>query len=389
MRGVAHHTPMTPSTTFSAMCGAEVVLKLENLQRTGSFKVRGATNRIAAIPAADRARGVVAASAGNHAQGVALAARHFGVPAHIVMPERASLAKAEAVRSYGASLELAGADYNAAEARAREIEREQSRTFVHAFDDEHVIAGQGVVGLEILEDMPDVDTIVLGVGGGGLIAGVATAVRALRPDVRIIGVEPTGAAAMHASLEAGRLVTLDAVRTIADGLATRRPGDLTYDIVKQHVDEVVTVDDDDIAQAILLLMERAKTIVEGAGAAGLAALLAGKVSLRADEKVAVVLSGGNIDVTLLDNIIQRGLAQTGRALRLRTVIEDRPGALRDLLDLLAQNGANIQRVDHDRTRRHIAFGKAWIELHLDTRSAEHVAQVLQALGAAGYEVETA
>lgn len=384
--GIAHKTPVTPSTTFSERTGAEVWLKLENLQRTGSFKLRGALNKIASIPPAERARGVVAASAGNHAQGVALAARMMDIPCVIVMPERAPSTKVEAVRGYGADLVLHGKDYNEAEARARDVERERGMTFVHAYDDPDVIAGQGTLGLEILEDVPDVQTVVVPVGGGGLIAGISIAIKALRPDVRIVAVEPTGAAKLPESLRKGQVEALESVRTIADGLATRRAGKLPFEAIQKHVTEVVQVEDDDVAMAILLLLERAKTVVEGAGAVGLAALLGKRFDVAPGEKVCVLLSGGNIDVTLLDQILQRGLEATGRLLNVRTVLEDRPGALRDLLALLASLGANVEQIEHDRTRRNVALGKAEVVLRLDTRSPEHVADVLAALEGAGYAV---
>ena len=389
LRGVVHRTPVTPSATFSERTGGDVWLKLENLQRTGSFKIRGAYNKIASLAPEARARGVVAASAGNHAQGVALGARLAGIPATLVMPERASITKAEAVRGYGAELLLHGRDYNEAEAKAKAIRDERGMTFVHAFDDADVIAGQGTIGLEILEDVPDVETVIVPVGGGGLIAGVAMAIQATRPDVRVVAAEPDGAAKLPASLEKGRVEPLASVQTIADGLATRRVGDVTFGLIRQHVREAVQVGDDDTAMAILLLMERAKTLVEGAGAVGLAALLAGKVKLRPGEKTVVLLSGGNIDVTLLDHILQRGLAQTGRSLRLATVLDDRPGALRDLLALLASLGANVDSIEHDRTRMDVALGKAEVHLRLLTRSAEHVAEILAAMEKAGYQARKA
>jgi threonine dehydratase len=386
LAGVAHTTPLEPSSTFSEMTKADVWLKLENLQRTGSFKIRGAYNRIASIPEQDRARGVVAASAGNHAQGVALAAKLAGIPATIVMPERASIAKAEAVRSYGADLVLFGNDYNEAEARAREIGAERRQTFVHAFDDPLVIAGQGTLGLEILDQLPDVQTVLVPVGGGGLIAGVATAIKAKRPDVRIVAIEPSGAAKLPESLDKGSVQTLPGVNTIADGLATRRVGQLPFEIIRQHVQESVVVDDNDIARAILLLLERAKTLVEGAGATALAGLLSGKVKVEPGEKVAVVCSGGNIDVTLVDQILARGLVQTGRLVRLRTVLDDRPGALRDLLIAVAATGANVESSEHDRARSDVAVGKAEVLLRLDTRGPAHVAEVVAALSEKGYRV---
>ena len=387
LHGIVHRTPVTPSATFSTATGADVSLKLENLQRTGSFKIRGAFNKIASLTPAERERGVVAASAGNHAQGVALGARLAGTRAAIVMPERASLAKAEAVRGYGAELHLHGRDYNEAEARALAIGAERGLAFVHAFNDPHVIAGQGTLGLEILEDLPDVETVIVPGGGGGLIAGVALAIKAKRPDVRIVAAEPTGAAKLAECLRKGSVVPLTSVNTIADGLAARRIGELCFEAIQKHVTDIVEVTDDDIALAILMLMERAKTLVEGAGAVGLAALLSGRVNVRPGEKVCVLLSGGNIDVTLLDQILQRGLAQTGRSLRLRTVLEDRPGALRDLLALLAAEGANVESIEHDRTRRDVALGKAVVELRLDTRGAEHSQRVLAALAERGYNVE--
>jgi threonine dehydratase len=384
--GIVHRTPITPSATISQLTGADVWLKLENLQRTGSFKIRGASNKIATLSPAERERGVVAASAGNHAQGVALGARLAGTRSLIVMPERASLAKVEAVRGYGAELLMHGRDYDEAEAKAHELGAQRGLTFVHAFNDPHVIAGQGTLGLEILEDLPDVETVLVPVGGGGLLAGIALAIKAKRPDVRVVGVEPAGAAKLAESLRKGVVVTIPSAQTIADGLAARKIGDLCYRLVREHVSEVVQVDDDDIALAILMLMERAKTLVEGAGAVTLAALLAGRVAVRPGEKVAVLCSGGNIDVTLLDQILQRGLAQTGRSLRLRTVLEDRPGALRDLLALLASVGANVETIQHDRTRRDVALGKAVVELRLDTRGPDHIQQVLASLDEKGYAI---
>ena len=386
LEGVVHRTPVTPSATFSERSGADVWLKLENLQRTGSFKIRGAYNKIATLTPAEQARGVVAASAGNHAQGVALAARLAGTSAVIVMPERASLAKAEAVRGYGAELILHGRDYNEAETKALAIGAERGLSFVHAFNDAQVVAGQGTLGLELLDEVPDLDTVLVPVGGGGLAAGVALAMRSKRPDLRVVAVEPTGAAKLPESLRKGSIQSLAGVNTIADGLATRRVGEVPFAILSKHVTETVQVDDDDIALAILLLVERAKTLVEGAGAVALAALLSGRVPVRRGEKVAVVCSGGNIDVTLLDQVLQRGLASTGRSLRMRTVLEDRPGALRDLLALLAAVGANVESIEHDRTRRDVALGKAVVELRLDTRGPDHIQQVLSALADRGYVV---
>ena len=302
------------------------------------------------------------------------------------MPKGAPLAKAEAVRGYGAILELHGRDYNEAESRAFEIQKDTGAAFVHAFDDAAVIAGQGTIGLEIVEDLPDVDTVVVAIGGGGLISGIASAVKELRPRARVVGVVPDGAASLPLSLRKGEIVTIERTQTIADGLATRRVGRTPFDIIRANVDEVAVVTDDDIAAAILFLLERAKNVVEGAGAAALAALLAGKVRVRDGEKIAVVVSGGNIDVNLLDTIIQRGLAMSGRRLRLATVLPDRPGALADLLALVADVGANIHGVEHDRGRVDVSIGQAEVALDLDTRGPAHVDEVLGALKAHGYPV---
>ncbi len=385
LAGVVHKTPINMNATVSELARGDVWLKMENLQRTGSFKVRGAYNRILAIPEADRAKGVVAASAGNHAQGVALGARLAGIPATIVMPKHAPITKAEAVKGYGAALVLHGADYHEAEAKAREIQAETGATFVHAFNDDAVMAGQGTLGLEIIDDLPDVDTVIVPVGGGGLIAGVATAIKSRRPTTRVIGVVPSGAASLPESLKKGELVMIDKVATLADGLATRSVGSLTFPVIQKMVDEVVVVEDDEIASAILLLMERAKAVVEGGGAVGLAAVLAGKVDVS-NQKSCIVLSGGNIDVTLLDTIIQRGLIQTGRALNCWTILDDKPGALRDLLALLARLEANVRAIEHDRTDLHVRIGKSRVNLHLDTRGPEHVTEILDALRSSGYPV---
>jgi threonine dehydratase len=381
---VVHRTPINPSTVLSERTGAEVYLKLENLQRTGSFKIRGAYNKIATLSPEERRGGVVAASAGNHAQGVALAARLAGIPATIVMPAAAPLAKVEAVRGYGAHLVLHGKDYNEAEERAFRLADEKKATFVHAFNDPLVMAGQGTIALEILEDVPDVDTIVIPVGGGGLIAGIAAAAKALKPSVRVIGACASGAASLPLSLQKGSIVTLDRVGTIADGLATRRIGERPFAEIRSHVDATFVVEDNEIAAAILLLLERAKTVVEGAGAVGVAGLLAGKVSLRPGEKTVVLLSGGNIDVNLLDRVILRGLVETGRRLRVEAVLGDRPGALRALLAVVADAGANVEDIRHERSRLDVDLRNAVVTLDLDCKGHDHVREVMRAILEAGY-----
>ncbi|PSP79273.1 threonine ammonia-lyase [Halobacteriales archaeon QS_4_69_225] len=382
----ARETPLDHSNTFSTWTGADVHLKLENFQRTGSFKIRGATNRIAQLSDDRRADGVVTASAGNHAQGVALAASRIGVDATIVMPEHAPISKVKATDNYGGEVVLHGADYDAAAERAHEIERETGATYVHAFDDPAVMAGQGTLGLEIVEQRPDVDTVVVPIGGGGLIAGVATAVTA-ETDARVVGVQAEGASSVAESLRKGEIVERASVDTIADGIATRRVGDLTFEVIERRVDEVVTVTDAEIATAVTALLERSKTLVEGAGAVSLAAVLAERFDYDDDETVVTALCGGNIDLNVLTNVVRRGLVERGRFLRIRTVLKDRPGALQELVDLLADTRTNVYAVEHDRASKDIAVNAAEVELDLETRGDEHVAELLDALEAAGYEVE--
>ncbi|GGN12955.1 threonine ammonia-lyase [Halarchaeum nitratireducens] len=384
---VARRTPLERSYTFSAMTRADVHLKFENAQRTGSFKIRGAANRIRRLTDAEREAGVVTASAGNHAQGVALAATRAGVEATVVMPETAPISKVKATRNYGATVELHGVDYDEAQARAHEIEAESGQTYVHAFDDEAVMAGQGTIGIELMEALPTIDTVVVPVGGGGLISGVATAVKGIAPDVRVVGVQATGASSVADSLRKGRLTEAEQVDTIADGIAVRGVGERTFPVIRERVDEVVTVTDAEIANALVLLLERGKTLVEGAGAASLAALLTDAFDVDADETVVPILSGGNVDLNLLTTVILRGLVDQGRYVKLRTVLKDRPGALDDLLDILTDERANIYAIQHDRTNRDVALNAAEVELDLETRGEEHVEALLARLREAGYEVD--
>jgi threonine dehydratase len=382
------HTPVDRSRTFSRVTGASVACKLENLQRTGSFKIRGASNRIATLTEAERQAGVVAASAGNHAQGVALAARQAGIDATIVMPVDAPISKIDATRGYDAEVVLDGDDYDAAADRAREIESETGATFVHAFDDEAVMAGQGTLGLEILEDAPDVETVVVPIGGGGLIAGVATAITELAPHVRVIGVQAAGAASVPQSLEAGEIVRRDAVDTIADGIAVRAVGEKPFEVIQRCVDDVVTVDDEAIAKAVALLLERSKLLVEGAGAAPLAALLEGAFEYEDGEEIVLPLCGGNVDLNLLTTVVMRGLVERGRYLRIRTELEDRPGALRGLLDVVAGHHVNIYAIRHDRTAQDLAINATEVVLDLETRGVDHAVEVCDAIEAAGYPLDT-
>ncbi|GAB3023667.1 threonine ammonia-lyase [Natronobiforma cellulositropha] len=387
VRETSRHTPLSYSHTFSAMTDAAVHLKLENAQRTGAFKIRGATNRIATLSAAEREAGVVTASAGNHAQGVALAATRAGVDSTIVMPENAPISKVRATENYGAEVVLSGVDYDAAADRAHEIEREEGRTYLHAFDDEDVMAGQGTIGLEILEDCPEVDTVVVPIGGGGLISGIATAIEGARPETRIVGVQAEGASSVAPSLAKGERVTLSGVDTMADGIATRTVGERTFEVIDSRVDEVVTVSDPEIAMAVVHLLERAKTLVEGAGAVPLAALLFDHIDLEPGETVVPVISGGNIDLNTLTTVIVRGLVETGRYLKIRTVLKDRPGALEDLLAIFTAYRANIFAIQHDRTSRDIGMSDTEVEIDLETRGNDHVTELLAAIEGRGYEVD--
>jgi threonine dehydratase len=375
--GIAQVTPVYPSETFSRRTGRRVLLKAENLQRTGAFKIRGAVNRIGALSEAERAAGVVAASAGNHGQAVAWAAREIGVPAAVYMPVDAPMSKVEATRNYGARVELGGAFFDDALAAALAAAGESGATFVHAFEDERVIAGQGTIGLEVAEQAPDAATVVVPVGGGGLASGIAIALRAVRPGVRLVGVQ----AAACAPLAGGGVNGV----TIADGIAVKQPGELTSAILAELLDDVVTVTDDEISEAIVLLAERTKLVVEGAGAAGLAALLAGRAG--GEGPVLVLLSGGNIDPTLLIGVMRHGLTRAGRFLVVRTRLPDRPGELVKLLTLLAEERVNVVEVAHQREGVDIPIGVTGLELTLATRDEEHCGTILDAMRRWGYAVE--
>ncbi len=379
--GAVLRTPLLPADALAP----GLWLKAESLQRMGSFKVRGAFSRMRLLTADERARGVVAASAGNHAQGVALVARELGIRASIVMPEGAPLTKLEATRRLGAEVIQEGTTFDAAFAKAQTLVREHGYVLIHAFDDAAVIAGQGTVALEILEDLPDCACMLVPIGGGGLISGVAAAAKALRPDIRVIGVEAAGAAAMAESLKAGRLVTLPSVHTIADGLAVKQPSQRTFDMVRALVDDVVVVAEDEVARAMLLLIERARLVAEGAGAAATAAAL----SRSWPRPTVAVVSGGNVDVTMLGEIIDRGLVGEGRYLRLRTRVPDRPGALATLLRLVADEGGNLVSVEHDRLRAGLPLDETWVALLIETRGPEHAAALRDRLGREGYALTEA
>jgi threonine dehydratase len=384
LSGIARVTPMEGSRHLSALVGAPVHLKCENLQRTGSFKVRGAYVRIAGLRPEERAAGVVAASAGNHAQGVALAASLLGVRSTVFMPVGAPLPKIAATREYGAEVRLAGAVVDETLRAAIEYAEETGAVFIHPFDHEDIIAGQGTVGLEILEQCPEVRTIVVGIGGGGLAAGIAVAVKALRPDVRIVGVQAAGAAAYPPSLAVGRPLALDAVATMADGIMVGRPGDVPFALIKDLVDDVVTVSEDALSSALLLCLERAKLVVEPAGASPVAALLSAPGDFEGP--LVALLSGGNVDPLLMQRILRHGMSAAGRYLSLRLRLTDRPGALATLLAVLSGMDANVLDVSHVRTDPLLGLTEAEVELHLETKGPEHRASVAAALEDAGYTV---
>ena len=378
-------TPTEKSDALSNLAGREVYLKLENLQKTGAFKIRGALHALLRKDARDRANGVVTASAGNHGQGVAYAAQLLGVPATVVLPHGVPLAKLTAIQRTGAEAVLSGESYDDAHAAALEIARERRRAYVHAFDDDDVIAGQGTLALEMLADVPDVDTLVVPVGGGGLIAGVALAVSAQRSRPRIIGVQAAGASAFAASFASGTVVERPAA-TIADGIAVRRPAERTLTLVRKYVDDVITVSDEAIARAIVVLLERTKLLAEGAGAAALAAVLEPSDRIGG-KKVGVVISGGNIDPNLLGKALQQGLVSAGRYLAFRTWLEDKPGMLHDITGVLAREHINILHVGIHRLGPYAALGRVGLDVIVDTRDRAHAEQVLALLRANGFAAE--
>ncbi len=383
---VARHTPVLPSSTLSDRCGGPVVLKAENLQRTGSFKVRGALNKLAILTASPEgcAVGVVCGSAGNHAQALAFAARERGVPCEVFMPELAPIAKAEGAAELGAIVRLGGASVDECVALAKARAAEAGLTFVHPFDDPEIVAGQGTLGLELLEDIPDLQTVIVPLGGGGLTSGVAIAVKTALPHVRVIGVQIATCAAFPASLKAGVPIAVDAALTIADGIAVKRPGELTLGLIAEWVDEIVVVGEDEVAEAIVLLAEKAKLVVEGAGAVGAAALLGGQATVGDRGTTCVVLSGGNVDPGLLAEVARRHETEAGRRLVLFTRVPDRPGALATLLDTVARSGANLVDVEHLREGVGLHVRETAVQLVLQTRGREHAEQVRRAVSDRGY-----
>jgi threonine dehydratase len=386
IRGSILLTPAPYSETLSRHTDNTLYLKMENLHMTGSFKERGALNRILTMTEEERARGVITASAGNHAQAVAYHASKRGIRVQICMPVLTPLVKVTATRNYGAEVILHGNSFDEAVDEARRRCEAEGLVFLHAFNDDAVIAGQGTIGLELLEQVPDLDAVVVPVGGGGLIGGIACAIREQRPSVRVLGVETARVPSMQAALLQHHPVLVPAASTIADGIAVRQVGALTYPLFEKYVDEIVTVEEEEIAMAILWLLEKEKTLAEGAGAAGMAAMLTRKTSLRG-KKVVVLICGGNIDVTLLSRIIERGLVKDGRLVRLRVPLPDHPGGLHRLTTIVAQQRANVVQVTHDRAYFGVHLGDTIIDITMETRGPDHIEELMRELRKAGYEFE--
>ena len=383
IRNFIYLSPCQRSEEISAMTGADVYLKLDNLQRTGAFKERGALNKILTLTAEEKASGVIAASAGNHAQAVAYHATQRGIRSQIVMPLMTPLIKVAATQGFGAQVILHGANYDESCTEALRRSRELGMTFLHPFDDAAVINGQGTLGLEMMEQVPNLEAVVIPIGGGGLISGVACAIKQSNPNIRVIGVQTEKLPSMLRAIEAGFKVTLPAQATIADGIAVRRAGELTFPLVQQYVDEIVSVDEEEIANAILILLEREKTLAEGAGAVALAAMLQRKTSITT-ERVAVLVCGGNIDVSLLAKIIERGLLKDGRRTRLRIHLTDRPGSLHELTRIITEQRANIVQTQYDRTYYGVNLGDTAIDITLETRGPTHIRTIVEALTQGGY-----
>ena len=381
-----YQTPCAYTKTLSDLTGTRLFLKLENLQMTVSFKERGAANKLLSMPEEERRRGVIAASAGNHAQGVAYHAKRLGVRAVIVMPRATPLVKVSATRGFGAEVILHGSNYDEAYTEARRIEAVEALTFIHPFDDDAVMAGQGTIGLELVEQNPYLDAVIVAVGGGGLAAGVATAIKETNPRIKVYGVEPKVMPSMKMALEAGAPVTVDAAKTIADGVAVKTVGTRTFEVCQRYLDDVVLVDEEEIAEAILLLLEREKTVAEGAGAAPLAALVHHRLPQLAGKKVAAIICGGNIDVNVISRIIDRGLVKSGRLMRVRVLVPDIPGSLGGMLSIVGAHGANVLQIVHERTAARYELGHVAVELTLETRGFDHAGEIEQAIAAGGFQI---
>jgi threonine dehydratase len=385
LEGVVYKTPFAYAAHLSQLVGNEIYLKKENLQLTGAFKLRGAYNKIASLSPEQRKKGIVAASAGNHAQGVAYSANRLGIHSKIVMPEATPLTKVAGVKELGGEVVLAGNNYDEAYQYAVELAKREGREFIHPFADPLVMAGQGTIGLEMLEEIPDLEMVIVPIGGGGLISGIGSAVKQLNRRIKVIGVTAKGAPAMRMSFLKGEPVNSDFVKTIADGIAVKNVSPVTFKIIQEVVDDIVEVDDEEIANAILFLMERQKVVVEGAGAVGVAALLHHKIKFSSHQKVGVVVSGGNIDVTMVSLIIEKGLLKSHRKMKLIVTLVDKPGALRELTEILAREKANIVSIGYDRTNLNLAIGEANVSIALETRGPEHQEAIKRALFNHGFK----
>lgn len=387
LRGIITPTPILPENRISKEIGANLFLKAENLQRGGSFKIRGGYNKISHLTEDEKRRGVVAASAGNHAQGVALAATFNNIKSTIVLPEFAPLTKINATKNFGAEVILHGQTFDEAMAYSKKLRDEHGYTHIHAFDDERIIAGQGTIGLEIAEDLPQTSVVVVPIGGGGIISGISIAVKNLLPGVRVIGVQAANCAPMKKSLEAGKPIEVKALETIADGIAIKHPGEITLPIIKEYVDEIVEVTEEEIARAIFSCVQYNRLVVEGAGAAGLAAVLAGKIKIDPDDTVCTVLCGGNIDANLLARVLEQVLVRQGRYIILKLLVTDRPGMLAKLLNHVAETGGNVIEVFHRRAMWLAPLGKTGIEMVLEVRDEQHGREVYRHLENVGYHLE--
>ena len=383
LKKVARKTDLIRATKLSKQC--ELYLKTENLQETGSFKLRGAYYKISQLTEEEKSRGIIACSAGNHAQGVAMAATQSGIQSLICMPDGAPISKVEATKQLGAEVRLVKGAYDDASATALQLQEDTGATFIHPFDDDEVIAGQGTIGLEILDELENPDAVVVPIGGGGLISGVAYAIKHLNPNVKIYGVQAAGAASMVKSQQEGTPITLDQAETFADGIAVKHPGDITYQLVEQYVDEIVTVSEDEIAAAILALIEKQKVIAEGAGAVSVAAVLFHKLPVEG-KKVVCIVSGGNIDVNILSRVIPRGLLTSGRNVSLTIALTDKPGQLQEVSEIIARCGGNVVSVHHDRSDANMAITSCFLKLGLETRDHAQIVQIQKELTQAGFHL---
>ncbi|MCY6369850.1 threonine ammonia-lyase [Clostridium ganghwense] len=386
IKGVARRTPLFYSSTFSKRSGYEIYLKCENKQKTGAFKLRGAYNKIANLTQEEKEKGVIASSAGNHAQGVAYAATAFGIKSTIVMPSTAPQAKVQATKGYGAEVVQFGEVYDECYGKAVELQKETEATFVHPFNDEDVMAGQGTIGLEILEDLPDVDAILVPIGGGGLISGIAVAAKTIKPDIKIIGVQAEIIASSKASLEAGKVVTVEGTKSLADGISVKTPGELSFKYIKEYVDEIVTVSEDEIAYANFALMERSKLIAEGAGATPLAAVLANKIKIDG-KKIAVLISGGNVDIAMVSKIINRELIMQKRRICFSVELQDKVGQLGGLITIIGKLGANIVKVRQEKNWEEKGLEFANVTFEIESQSREHSVEIINSLKEKGYELD--